>query len=157
MNIAQDTGYVLDLKVTKPSLENNTADVERIRQALKKEFGIDNIKIPWNVIKTIPGVLRKSNHEIKVVVFRNLEGWILIDIVKGDNKQLFLGVAADIGTTRIVIRIVDLESKKILIEKGFDNPQIAIGPDVLSRIHYAKEQKGLDELSSLLIQGFNSN
>lgn len=157
MNIADDNGYVLNLKVTKPSLENNTADVERIKQALKKEIGIDSIKIPWNIIKKIPGVLRKSDHAIKAVVFKNIEGWILVDIVKPDKAQLFLGVAADIGTTRVVIRIVDLESQQVLIETDFDNPQIEIGPDVLSRIHYAKDQKGLDKLSFLLIQGFNLN
>ena len=157
MNIADDNGYVLNLKVTKPSLENNTADVERIKQVLKKELGIDSIKIPWNIIKKIPGVLRKSHHVIKAVVFKNIEGWILVDIVKPDKAQLFLGVAADIGTTRVVIRIVDLESQQVLIETGFDNPQMEIGPDVLSRIHYAKDQKGLGKLSSLLIQGFNLN
>ena len=157
MNIADDNGYVLNLKVTKPSLENNTADVERIKQALRDKFRIDNIKIGFNIIKKIPHILRESNHEIKAVVFRNLEDWILVDIVKPDRDQLFLGVAADIGTTKIVIRIVDLESKQVVIETGFDNPQIAIGPDVLSRIHYAKNRKGLDELSSVLIQSFNSN
>ncbi|MCK5543082.1 MAG: DUF4445 domain-containing protein [Desulfobacterales bacterium] len=157
MDIADDNGYVLNLKVTKPSLENNTADVERIKQALKDNFKINNIKICFDIIKKIPHILRESNHEIKAVIFRDLAGWILVDIAKEDKDQLFLGVAADIGTTRVVIRIVDLESKQVLIEKGFDNPQITIGPDVLSRIHYAKDQKGLEELSYLLIQGFNSN
>ena len=157
MGIPDDIGYVLNLKITKPSLENNTADVERIKQALKDDFQIDNIQINFNIIKKIPDVLRESNHRIKAVVFRNLAGWILIDIAKPDKEKLFLGVAADIGTTRVVIRFVDLESKEILIEKGFDNPQIKIGPDVLSRIHYAKDPKGLEELSSLLIQGFNDN
>ena len=156
MNIADDHDYVLNLKVTKPSLENNTADVERIKQVLKKKLGTDSIKIPLNIIKKIPGILRRSNHEIKAVVFRNFEGWVLVDIGSPDKVHLFLGVAADIGTTKIVIRIIDLESKKVLIEAGFDNPQVEIGPDVLSRIHYAKDTKGLEKLSSLLIQGFNS-
>jgi len=157
MQIVNDAGYVLSFKVSKPSLENNTADVERVKQGLKEQFGIDNIKIGLRILQKIPGVLKESDSGVKAVVFRDLSGWILVDIVKPKKEQVFLGVAADIGTTRVVIRIIDLESKKVLIEKGFDNPQITIGPDVLSRIHYAKEQKGLNELASLLIQGFNSN
>jgi uncharacterized 2Fe-2S/4Fe-4S cluster protein (DUF4445 family) len=157
MNMADDNGYVLNLKVTEPSLENNTADVERIKQALKDKLQVKTIRIGFSLIKKVPGVLREAKHDLKAVVFRDLEGWVLVDIVNPDKKKDFLGVAADIGTTRVVIRIVDLESKKVLAEKGFDNPQIEVGPDVLSRIHFAKDQKGLNKLSSLLVQGFNSN
>jgi uncharacterized 2Fe-2S/4Fe-4S cluster protein (DUF4445 family) len=150
-------GYVIHLKVSEPSLLDNTADVERIKQVVKKELGTDNIKISFNIIKKITSVLRESHNEIKAVIFKNLEGWVLVDIVEYQQDQKFLGVAADIGTTKVVIRIVDLESKKVLVEKWFDNPQIEIGPDVLSRIHYAKDQKSLARLSSILIQSFNSN
>ncbi|MCP3899824.1 MAG: ATP-binding protein, partial [Desulfobacteraceae bacterium] len=157
MKVKKTAGYVICLKISEPSLENNTADVERIKQAIKKELDIDNIKIGFNIIQKIPYTLRESNHEIKAIVFKDLEGWVLVDILSSDNDQAILGVAADIGTTKIVIRLVNLESKEVLIERGFDNPQIEIGPDVLSRIHFAKDQKGLDKLSSIIIQGFNSN
>jgi uncharacterized 2Fe-2S/4Fe-4S cluster protein (DUF4445 family) len=150
-------GYVIDLHVLEPSLLDNTADVERIKQAIKKEIGIDNIKIGFDTIKKIPYLLRESHDEIKAIVFKNLDGWILVDIFNPRKNQIFLGVAADIGTTKIVIRIIDVESKKVLIENAFDNPQIEVGPDVLSRIHYAKDKQGLDHLSSLIIQSFNSN
>lgn len=157
MKSQTDKGYVIDLQVFKPTLLDNTADVERIKQAIKKELGIDNIAIDFNIIKKIPYLLRETHDEIKAIVFRSLGGWILVDVVTFHKDQKILGVAADIGTTKVVIRIVDLESKKVLIEHGFDNPQIELGPDVLSRIHFAKDKQGLDKLSSILIQGFNSN
>ncbi len=149
--------YVLSLDLDRPSLENNTADVERVQQVIKKELGIKNIQINFDLAKRIPYILAGSPDKIKAVVFRNQNTWIVVDIVKPDTNQVFLGIAADIGTTKIAVRVVDLESKKILIEKGFDNPQIEVGPDVLTRIHYAKEKRGLERLSSLLIQGFNVN
>ncbi len=149
--------YVVSLKVAEPSLENNTADVERVKQAVKDELLIDNIKINYNIIKKLTSILKESGHQIKVLIFRDLTGWILVDIAGSDTIQQFLGVAADIGTTRVVIRIIDLESRQVLAEQGFDNPQIKIGPDVLSRIHYAKNHRGLAELASLLVHGFNEN
>ncbi len=150
-------GYVIDLKIPEPSLLDNTAHAERVKKALKGQTGIENIKISLNIIKKISSVLKESCNRIKVVIFREARGWVMADLVRGDKGAVFLGVAADIGTTRVVIRLVDLESREILIEKGFDNPQTAIGPDVLSRIHHAKDQHGLDELCSLLIEGFNNN
>ncbi len=65
------------------------------------------------------------------------------------------GVAADLGTTRVVLRLVNLETGDNLGELGFDNPQIALGPDVLARIHHAREPEGLARMQALIIDCMN--
>ena len=48
-----------------------------------------------------------------------------------------------------------MASKKSLCETTFDNPQTAIGPDILTRIHYADTEGGLTKLQQLIANGMN--
>ena len=52
------------------------------------------------------------------------------------------GVAADLGTTTVVLRLFDLESGEIVADSSFENPQRFGGSDVMSRIHYDTTHKG---------------
>ena len=62
----------------------------------------------------------------------------------------------DLGTTRVVLRIVDLATGEHHGEVVFDNPQISVGPDVLARIHHVETPGGLDQLNRLIIEGINT-
>ncbi len=66
-------------------------------------------------------------------------------------------IALDIGTTRVVARLLNLETGENMGEIGFDNPQIKIAPDVLARIHHAKDAKGLEELRFSIIDAVNES
>ena len=66
------------------------------------------------------------------------------------------GIAIDLGTTRIALKICELESGKELFESSFDNPQINLGADVLTRIHFASSNDGLCKVNKLIIDGLNS-
>src|SRR5688572_29359853 len=46
------------------------------------------------------------------------------------------GLAIDLGTTTIVVRLIDLESGVLVADTSFENPQRFGGSDVMSRIHY---------------------
>jgi uncharacterized 2Fe-2S/4Fe-4S cluster protein (DUF4445 family) len=67
-----------------------------------------------------------------------------------------LGVAVDIGTTTVVVYLVDLESHSHMDRVAFLNPQQNYGQDVISRIHYAMEHPGgLAVLQGKIIAGVN--
>ncbi len=53
-----------------------------------------------------------------------------------------LGVALDIGTTTVVVRLEDLESGRRLATLSFENPQRFGGSDVMSRIRYDGDHRG---------------
>jgi len=53
-----------------------------------------------------------------------------------------LGLAVDLGTTTVVVRLLDLESGKILEVQSFENPQRFAGTDIMARIQYDTEQGG---------------
>jgi len=46
------------------------------------------------------------------------------------------GLAMDLGTTTIVIRLLNLETGEVIADSSFENPQRFGGSDVMSRIHY---------------------
>jgi len=46
------------------------------------------------------------------------------------------GLAIDIGTTTVVLRLLDLETGEVVADSSFENPQRFGGSDVMARIHY---------------------
>jgi uncharacterized 2Fe-2S/4Fe-4S cluster protein (DUF4445 family) len=52
------------------------------------------------------------------------------------------GLALDLGTTTVAIRLHDLESGHLVATRSFENPQRFGGSNVMSRIHYDSEHRG---------------
>ncbi|MDR2547597.1 MAG: ASKHA domain-containing protein [Lachnospiraceae bacterium] len=73
----------------------------------------------------------------------------------GNEKETFsprkgLGVAIDLGTTTVVLAVLDLENGQTLSRRSFMNPQLKFGPDIISRINAANSGH-LEELHHLII------
>jgi uncharacterized 2Fe-2S/4Fe-4S cluster protein (DUF4445 family) len=52
------------------------------------------------------------------------------------------GIAVDIGTTTVALRLYDLETGKRIATQSFENPQRFGGSDIMARIHFDGEQRG---------------
>ena len=52
------------------------------------------------------------------------------------------GLAIDLGTTTVVVRLIDLETGEQVADTSFENPQRFGGSDVMSRIHYDTQHPG---------------
>jgi uncharacterized 2Fe-2S/4Fe-4S cluster protein (DUF4445 family) len=88
-------------------------------------------------------------------------------LVKRKNNKIFLeekkiddyrgglfGIAADVGTTTVVLHLIDLEKGNIVYTSAFENPQRKIdGNDVISRIQFDGNAPG--KLHSCLISKIN--
>jgi uncharacterized 2Fe-2S/4Fe-4S cluster protein (DUF4445 family) len=62
---------------------------------------------------------------------------ILIDGVEVERStEPIHGIAMDLGTTTIVLRLMDLESGELVADTSFENPQRFGGSEVMSRIAY---------------------
>ncbi len=148
-------GWVTTVALTRPSLQDNTSDADRLVGALKKQLSTDVVKIDFEILKKLPDLLRKWNYNVRCVVFKDRERWILTHIDRAGDTPFPAGLAIDLGTTRVVLRLLDLASGKTLAESSFDNPQIRIAPDILARIHHADTAGGLTQLNDLIITGMN--
>ncbi|MBT3368505.1 MAG: [Fe-S]-binding protein, partial [Nitrospina sp.] len=157
MPVALTNGLVRMIDIGAPDLSNNISDAGRLEHILTRELNTDYVKIPLHILKSLPSRLRRFNFKAKAVLFKDPHSWILVDLIDADGQDPVLGVAIDIGTTRIVLNLLDLETGNVIGEKGFDNPQAQIGPDVLARIHYSNKPGGLEELHDLVIDSVNSH
>ncbi|HEY4233502.1 MAG TPA: ASKHA domain-containing protein [Lacipirellulaceae bacterium] len=52
------------------------------------------------------------------------------------------GIAMDLGTTTVVLRLINLETGELVADASLENPQRFGGSDVMSRIHYDTQHRG---------------
>ena len=148
-------GWVRTLQLNPPSLDDNTADIDRLIAALKKTLQINHIRVNLALMKDLPGFIRRTDYHLHCVVFKDGPHWQLVNILPGHQPCHATGVAIDLGTSRVALRLVDLLTGTRLGERVFDNPQMSIGSDILTRIHYASNQNDRDYLQQLIIDELN--
>ncbi|HAJ33945.1 MAG TPA: hypothetical protein DCK79_11450 [Candidatus Atribacteria bacterium] len=142
------------LDLEKPSLADQRSDWERIKNglSLKKIENISNLKVPVEILKKIPDLLRKSDFKITVTLQNNE----IIDIESGNTTKNSYGIAFDIGTTTVAGYLVDLVIGEEISVVAKTNPQIIHGDDVISRIGFAQQhKKGLEKLQKEIVNTLN--
>ncbi|MDD3893909.1 MAG: ASKHA domain-containing protein [Syntrophomonadaceae bacterium] len=81
---------------------------------------------------------------------------IPIGLEGGDTSQELYGIAVDIGTTTVVVSLVDLLSGREIGSETAINPQKDFGLDVLSRIDFAmKQHNGAIILQKVIVDCLN--
>jgi uncharacterized 2Fe-2S/4Fe-4S cluster protein (DUF4445 family) len=149
------TPCLLDLILEPPTLKNNTADADRLIGALAKRLKIPTVEIDLALLQKIPTLLRANNYKVRCFLFREREGYRLTAITHATDDTVFAGLAVDLGTSRVVLRLVDLATEDIIAESAFDNPQMEVGLDILARIHFCETNGGLKRLNGLIVNGLN--
>jgi uncharacterized 2Fe-2S/4Fe-4S cluster protein (DUF4445 family) len=147
-------GWIKRISVTPPSLKDNTADVERLENALKSVINGEIYGIDPVVSEKLPELFRQSGFSLRCVLFRDRKKWHIAGIA-GNGDETIAGIAADLGTTTVVLRLIDLSDGRTMGECSFGNPQTSIGPDILARIHFSEKEDGLAVLNSLITEGIN--
>lgn len=79
----------------------------------------------------------------------------LLTIEEGNTVAENYGIVVDIGTTTVVTSLVDIKRGEELAVVSALNPQSLHAQDVLSRIKFASEEAGLQEMYSSLMKELN--
>jgi len=157
MKNKNNNGFVKTLSLNSPSLKDNTADVDRLVHSLKNELDTDHVAMELDLVRRLPHLMREWDYNLDCILYRDGAKWGISGIEGADDPSPVCGIAVDLGTTRVVMRIVDLVSGRTLGQTAFDNPQIEIGPDILARIHHTDTDLGLDRLNRAIVNGMNEN
>jgi uncharacterized 2Fe-2S/4Fe-4S cluster protein (DUF4445 family) len=76
--------------------------------------------------------------------------------VLGPCPERLYGLAIDVGTTTLVMQLLDLQTGEEIATSATRNPQAAYGDDVIARIDYTmRNEAGLQELQGTVIQAAN--
>ena len=146
---------VVESRLTRPSLKDNTADVDRLLKGMEKALQGNKVAIGFSLLKKIPTLLREYDYSIRAVLYQDDHCWHLIDVFPLHSDLRCYALAVDMGSSTVVVQLIDLIRKAVQEEISFINPQNDIGPDILTRIHFASQEGGLDRLQTLLVDKLN--
>ncbi|NIS72217.1 MAG: DUF4445 domain-containing protein [Proteobacteria bacterium] len=144
------------LQMPPPSLEDSVSDLDRIYRELRRKWDIPVLDVELNVIQDLARVLRQSDWKATVTLGRKPQGLRILQVEPGDTSKQNFGVAVDVGTTTVVVQLVDLVSGKVMASNASHNSQSRYGEDVISRMIYACDRaKGLGSLNQAVIDNIN--
>ena len=89
-------GWVQRIDLILPTLQDNTADTDRLTGSLKTALNTSSVSLDLNLTRKIPSLIRKFNYKITCILFRDGNRWILIDIRPHDLSDPVLGIAVDL-------------------------------------------------------------
>jgi uncharacterized 2Fe-2S/4Fe-4S cluster protein (DUF4445 family) len=136
------------LAVAEATLEDPAADLDRVLQALGAQVAR---RFDVAALRELPGVLRAHDWRLSA----RLRGDELIGFAAPGSRAL--GLAVDLGTTNAAAFLVDLENGARLATLGIENPQVAWGADLISRINYAiRTPGGGEELRAAAVAAINA-
>jgi len=119
------------LNVLPPSLENAQDDFTRILDAL--EGVVPLTQLETDPLYQLASILRESEGKVNAIIDREKNKLIKLEA----KKSSILGTVVDVGTTSIVVTLIDLETGIILGADSIINPQIEFGRDIMSRLTHA--------------------
>ncbi|MEM3699674.1 MAG: ASKHA domain-containing protein [Candidatus Bathyarchaeia archaeon] len=141
------------VRLPKPTLSDIRPDYERLFDALLKVEKFGHVEIDYDVLKELPDVLRQSNFKATITLWDKRR---IISVESGNTSKELFGFAVDIGTSKIVGYLVDLISGKTLDLESLENPQLAHGEDIITRITFAMaDPKNLKTLQTLVVEAIN--
>lgn len=134
--------YALDLR--PPSLGDPRPMSRQIEQFLASTRGEGNVTFDLDVVRELPALEAPAASTVAV------RGSEIIGVRVDGASAPPLGLAVDLGTTKVAGYLVELETGALLEAEGLLNPQIPFGEDVMSRLAYAlAHPDGLDRLGRL--------
>ena len=140
-----------------PTLTANTSDWARLHMELRRvlKAGDKPIHIPLSILKHLPEALRKANWDVSVTL-TDIDSGLTVTHVEPGNDHPPYGLAIDIGTTTVVVYLINLLTGEIDDQQGSYNKQAKFGDDVISRIVYAVEDaEHLEEIQHTVIETIN--
>jgi len=143
------------LRMSPPTLEDSSSDLDRLTLALSRAgFGADDWHVGLDVIRSLAAAVRAGNWDVTASVIRNGCAREVVEVLPGRADRRTLGIAVDIGTTSIVVYLVDMADGTVLAATSGHNRQAACGDDVINRI-VCSERDGVNKLSRMVTSTIN--
>ncbi len=146
----------VSLQLDLPTMEDTVSDLDRLKRQLKKN-GYDISKMSTNikVMRQLTEAVRDENFKIVTSILWKKCSSEIVDVRPAHDQQPSFGLAVDLGTTSIVVYIVDMTDGAILSAASGHNGQASCGDDVINRI-VCSEKDGVKKLQILALSTINN-
>lgn len=134
------------VEVREPDMHEPSGDLQRLAEALKRDWDIEGLDAPLPVLRLLQPALRKGKWSVTVALHKDHIDTVhrIVDIWPGYFEGRLYGLAIDLGSTTIAAHLCDLRNGSVLASNGVMNPQIRFGEDLMSRVSYAMMNPGGD-------------
>jgi len=145
----------IPLELSPPTLDDPVSDLDRLNRGLRKAgFDTERQSVSLNVMRDLANVMRDENWKVTATILRKKCVNEVLKVRSGSSAERSLGLAIDIGTTSIVVYLVDMNDGTILAATSGHNRQAVCGDDVINRIICA-EKDGVKKLSMMGLSTIN--
>lgn len=149
----QPAVHTRELHCDAASLQDLVSDTDRVRRALAAQH--PEVPAPtavdWAAAIALPALLRAHDWHVQA---RLQQGRLVSFAAPG---APLLGLAVDLGTTNAAAFLVDLNQGRCLVSLGLENPQVAWGADLISRLNHAiKDDATAQALRTAAINAINA-
>jgi uncharacterized 2Fe-2S/4Fe-4S cluster protein (DUF4445 family) len=146
----------VSLELPPPTISDNISDLERMRRALEGK-GLGNMRFSHAFVASMGRTLRNAGWkaDLTYVPGSGVTGEAIFISSAGYCSRRY-GICVDIGTTTVVVYLVDLLNGEILDIGSTYNSQMRYGDDVITRVVYATEGGGLHELRDAVLADINT-
>lgn len=139
------------IELERPTLDDNISDMDRIERHVRNNLGYKEIDFTLELLKKVPQIIREEDFKVTLTYIKDKNKITILNIEAGNTEEKLYGVAIDIGTTSVVVCLVDLHTNEVIDKASCGNAQIKYGADVIHRIVYSTKKKGLKELNKAII------
>lgn len=144
------------LDLNPPAKDENASDWVRLKNEIRKHVGGQEISINLTNMRLLAETLRQGDWKITVTLV-SLNGTAeIVHMEPGCSSRPAYGLAIDVGTTTVVVYLVDMATGQVVDRVGTYNKQARYGDDVISRMIFASsETDGLAKLHKAVINTIN--
>jgi len=147
----------LYLEIEDATVEAPIADYERLRTAVRMALKRPELPLQagYRILRKLGPVMRQKDGRVTATVGMRLNTWEIMDVEPGDTTDRCLGVAVDVGTTTIVVHLLELRTGQMLDMNAKYNSQMAYGEDYIARIIYAEQKNAFEKMQRLVVSDIN--
>jgi uncharacterized 2Fe-2S/4Fe-4S cluster protein (DUF4445 family) len=146
----------LYIELPPPTISDNISDLERLKRSLN-EKGLKNIRFSHGFVSSMADTLRIANWNVELTYVGGDDiPYEAIFLSPTDACNRRFAIAVDIGTTTVVVYLVNLLTGEIVDIGSTYNSQMRYGDDVITRIVHATEGGGLPELRNAIVTDINT-
>ena len=145
----------LYLELSPPSLQDNLGCQERLFREIRRHVDAPVMQMGLKVLRTLPGLHRDRAWKVTVTLGRRGGTVEVIQVEPGDRASQNYGVAVDVGTSTVVVHLVNLVTSETIDAEACYNSQIPFGEEVTRRIIHA-EREGSKVLREAVTSDINN-
>lgn len=141
------------LELNPPTEEDSVSYQIRIQNALKEQEIQAHMSLA--VLRSLYPLCDQADWKVTATLAFDGKGWEIVRIEAGDTTAEHYALAVDLGSTSVVMQLLDCNTGEVLAQESSYNHQIAFGEDILTRIFYSKDHpEHLEEIRRATVETF---